>query len=880
MRKIIASFLLVISSTFASITIDGSLTEWKPSQKINIPNNLPLNIATGDFVYSEYSSINSTYYFALDTQDTNTQINTNTTVWLNTDKNEDTGYQIFGGLLGAEYYINIAEDGLPYLYSTEPYGTFVYGPLTHSYNSAKTVLEFSIPSSLIGSVQNDLELLIDINDSTYIPSNYFAEPLTALAKDFKSPIRTDLTKKVAVVYSESTKNQFYDKDLSIQKAYSQLFMTMQYQSMMAGVPFELLSEDDLTDISKLVNYDTIIFPSFAYHKQENSQLIKKTLLQAVYDYNIGIITAGDLMTNYEDGTATSGDSYSTMKQILGVGRVDGNGPVTLTLNAGETTHLAMKGYTTGETILDYTSIPNRWYSYYEGATNGTVKQETTSLATQTINGTTSYDAVLASTTGGRNVHFSSLAFMGDSNLLWSAIQWSVYGNDQVVSLKLGRNESLFVSRNDMDQSSVIEEVQNVETPLLGLLQNWKNRYNFVGSYYINIGNNPPEYQTNWSYSQPIYKQFIALGNEIGTHSNTHPHDTNDSSVDIQFEFNNSMDIIGSYLNPTWQGENIRGGAVPGTPEDVEVAQNILQYLDYLTGGYSGAGRGYPNSFGYLTPDDTKVYLSPNMSFDFTLMEFGIPVYNTETETYYPQPLSASEALKYWEDEFKTITAHASTPIAHWPWHDYGPTTSTQLANPYSVEMFTNTIRLAYNSGAEFVTAIDLAQRIETFKNSKITIENLGSEVKVIVDSNDAGKLAIEIPGNQKIKNVTNWYAYNDNKVFLDKDAGEFNVELGTTTDDVTHISTLPMRSELISLNGDGDLLDFTIKGEGKIRIKLKNSYSYYKFSGADYASKISDSEVELTLNSFNTYNIKLTKKPEPVISFINWWFNSWFSWWR
>lgn len=569
-----------------------------------------------------------------------------------------------------------------------------------------------------------------------------------------------------------------------------------------------------------------------------------------------------------------------MKQLLGIGRVDGMGPVSLTLNAADISHPAMKSYTAGETILDYSEIPNRWYNYYTGTTDGNVTQTTTPLATQTVNGSSTYNAVLASTTGGRNVHFSSLEFMGDTNLLWSAIQWSVYGEKQPVSLKLGRNNSLFVSRNDMDQSSEIEEVKIVEESLLALLRDWKYRYNFVGSYYINIGNNPPDYQTDWSYSQPLYKQFIALGNEIGTHSNTHPHDTNDSNVDIQFEFNNSMDIIGSYLNPTWQGENIRGGAVPGAPENVEVAHNILQYLDYLSGGYSGAGRGYPNAFGYLTPNDTKVYLSPNMSFDFTLMDFGIPVYDIATNTYYPKPLNATQAVSYWAEEFKTINSHASMPIAHWPWHDYGPTTSlTRTINPYSLEMFTNTIKLAYNSGAEFVTGIDLAQRIETFKNSKIDVSTSGSSVTVDVTSNDAGRLSVEIPGTQKIKNVSNWYAYSDNKIFLDKDAGNYSVTLGYETDDVTRISSLPMRSELISLNGDGNLLNFTVKGEGKIRIKLKNSYSYYQFTGANSATKINDGEVELTLKSFNTYNIKIEKKPDPIVTIINWWW-SWLSWWR
>lgn len=873
MKKILFTLLIAFSSIFASVSIDGNLNEWKLTQKINLSSTLPLNIQKGDSVYGQYISSDSKFYIAIQTENPSKPIDINTTIWLNSDKNNETGYQIFGAVLGAEYYININTDGLPYLYTTEPYGQLISGPLEHSFNGDKTVLEIAIPTSLIGSVQNDLEILIDIADTTFIPSNYFGEPLKIVAKEFSYPIRTNNSKKVAIVYSKTTKEHFYDAELPIQKAYSQLFMTMQYHTMMAGLPFELLNEDDLTDISKLVNYDTIIFPSFSYFKKADAPLIKRTLLQAVYDYNIGIVTAGDFLTNYEDGTAVDGDSYANMKQLLGIGRVDGNGPASISLRANNITHPAVSEYSQNESIIEYSG--NRWYSYYGAASDGINTQETTSLATQTINGTSTYDAVLASTTGGRNVHFSSLEFMGDTNLLWSTIQWSVFGNEKPVVLKLGRFNSLFVSRNDMDQSSVYDEVKANEEPLLNLLFDWKNKYNFVGSYYINIGNTPPEYYTDWNYSKLLYKWYIYLGNEIGTHSNTHPHDTNLlTPSDIQFEFNNSMDIIGSYLNPTWRDMNIRGGAVPGAPEDVEIGQEILKYLDYLTGGYSSIGAGYPGAFGYLTPEDTKVYLSPNMSFDFTLIEYGTPMYDSVTNTWYPQPLTPNEAKVHWENEFKNLTKHVPQAIVHWPWHDYGPTTSTKNAiKPYSVDMFTDTIKLAYNSGTEFLTAADLVQRIEAFNKSNVITNTNGDLIDVTVTSTNAGKLALNIPTNgKKIKRVNNWYAYNDNKIFLDKDAGTYNIELGTTSDNVTHISELPMRAELLSISGDGDLLNFSFKGEGKVRIKLQNAVSKYTFSGASRVITINSNEVYLEFG-YGTHTVNITKK---VVYWWNWW--SWWLW--
>ncbi|MCI5224675.1 MAG: polysaccharide deacetylase, partial [Candidatus Electrothrix sp. AR4] len=465
------------------------------------------------------------------------------------------------------------------------------------------------------------------------------------------------------------------------------------------------------------------------------EAIHDVLYQAVYKYNIGIITAGDWMTNMGDGSPLTGDAYSNMKQILGIGRVDGEGPVAATLTAADVAHTVMQDYIQGETVISYDA--NRWYNYFEPVPG----QNVAVLAEQTVTGNApgTYDAVLASETGGRNVHFATLEFMGDPNLLWSALQWVIYGDQPAVSLKMGRHNNLFVSRNDMDQTQFIDEVADNDGALLPLLQQWKTDYNFVGSYFINIGNNPASGElTDWSYSGPLYRDYIALGNEIGTHSYTHPHETNIlTPAEIDFEFNQSMNEIAANLNPTWRNQNIRGAAVPGAPEGLDTASEIIQYVDYLTGGYSGVGSGYPGAFGYPTPEMDKVYFSPNMVFDFTLIEFGIPVLDPASGQFVPVPLTAAEAETYWINQYTTLMGHANQPIIHWPWHDYGPTTGTwdDPNDPsddklYSVSMFSNTIAAAFNDNAEFATSADVAQRITTFADAALTVDYDNSAVTV------------------------------------------------------------------------------------------------------------------------------------------------------
>ena len=853
-KSILLLSTLVSTMLLASTQVDGDLSDWNSTERINFPKNLPRTLATTPKLFAHYDS--NKYYFALES-DIDTPISSNTTFWLNSDQNKESGFKIWGAYLGAEFYVNIAADNQPYLYKTEPFGEFVAGPLEYAYNGDNTILEFAIDATLLNNPSSGIDVLADINDNTFIPSNYANGDLHVNNVVTPLPVRTDFTKRVGIVYSKSSKELFYDINSPIQKSYSQLYMAVQHQCMMAGIPFVLLNEDDLTDVSNIVNLDALIIPSFEYAPKDKFSAIMSTLNHAVYDYKIGIISAGDMLTSYATGETLEGDVYRNMKQLLGLGRVDGDGPVSLTLRASDISHSAMKGYSANEAI--YTYDDNRWYSYFAPVSSGSQTQDINVLATQEVNGdyAGNYNAVIADTTGGRNVHFSSISLMGDTNLLWSALQWSVYGDNKKASLKMGRYNNLFVSRNDMDQSQEIDEVKDVDGKLLNFLTAWKKNYNFVGSYYINIGNNAPDQRTDWSYSAPLYRKYIDLGSEIGTHSYTHPANTNLLTPEqIEFEFNQSMNMISTELNPTWRNKNIRGSAVPGAPEGTSTAKEIIQHLDYLSGGYSGVGAGYPSAFGYLTPESSKVYFSPSMAFDFTMIDFGVPEFDNNTQQWYPVQLTAAEAELYWKNQYNILMKHASQPIIHWPWHDYGPTSGVKnTPNPYTVAMFENTIKLAKNDNAEFLTTIDAVERIEAFNKSTIEISSTANSITAKVNSANAGKFALDLQLNagEKIQKVDNWYAYNDSKIFLDKDAGTYTATISTKSDRVTHIEKLPMRAELLSLVGNGSKLDFTFIGEGVVRIKLKDKYSRYTYKGDAKVKKIDKYTAELTFSKYGTH---------------------------
>ena len=840
-----------LSATYGNITLDGNLSDWTESNRLDFLPGL------GQPGYEVYGKIaGDAYVFAIKSD--GTVIGSGTTVWLNTDQDASTGYQIFGFAGGAEYNINFFTDNQPYLYTGAAGENFVPGALDHAYDANQQVVEFAVSLDQLNDATPGVDLLIDVNNQVFLPGNYATQKYSIEA-DNPLPPRTDFSKKVGIVFSQTTANQFFglpDQDTN-QTAYSQLFMSVQDEVMMAGIPFDLLTEEDLKDINKLVNYDTLIFPSIRNVKQADLQTIQDTLTDAVYKYNIGIIAAGDFMTNDETGAVHAGDPYYRMKTLLGV-QPTAFGTSSVSLTAENTTNPVMQGYANGEVIREYqNSIGWAAYESFDGNYPAQV------LVEQTVNGQT-YNAVVATETGGRNVHFATTSYLGDNNLAWEAVRWSTFDNQPSVSLSLTRNNSLFLSRNDMDQSQQFNSINpedgspGVYDELLPILDQWKTDFNFVGSYYINVGNSPETGNyTDWAISRPYYEELLASGNEIGTHSYTHLEEYagyNPSSntnfatpAELEFEFNQSKKVIEEQL-----GITVKGSALPGAPEQLPTALEITQYFDYISGGATAVGAGFPSAFGFLTPDQESVYFAPNLWFDFTMIGFGIPV-SDGNGGFIPQPLTAEEAQVEWIRQYNEVTSHGNKPIVLMPWHDYGPTNWEN--NGYSEEMFTALIQEAYNSGAEFVTLADASERIKTFEQSKLLVDSSGDTIKAEVIASGVGNFGLDIGGDRVIESVDNWYAYDRDTVFLPTNGGKFTINLGATQDNVTRIVDLPMRTELLSVNGDGTELEYSVFGEGTVTLELATP-DQVSVIGADRLS-LNGSTVQMTFTSIDQHNASI-----------------------
>jgi serralysin len=843
-------------TNYGNINLDGSLADWTRADRLDY---LPGSVVAGHELYGRNTA--DGYVFAIKAP---TAIGNNSTIWLDTDKNRATGHQIFGFAGGAEYNINIDSNGDAYLYTGGAGEKIVQGSKLDARRSSDgTILEVAVSKDLIPA-GNGLNLLADVNDTTFLPSDYNnSRPYSVPGA---TVVRTDASKKVAIVYSETSANRYFDKT-----AYSQLFMSAQEEAIMAGIPFDVLSTDDLKDMNKVVQYDTLVFPSFQHVAQSDLPVLQENLERAVFQYGISLVTAGNFMTNNENGDPLA-DAYSRMRTLLNL-QPEAFGSSTISLNT--VANPILQGYAAGETVRSYN--PMGWNAF-----NSVDPTKTTVLANQTVNNGT-YNAVVATTTGGNNVHFASESFLGDTQLLQQALQWTTYDGQPSVKLSLTRNNSLFTARNDMDKSQDSLDVNpagdapGVYDRMLPIVEQWKRDYNFVGSYYINIGNNRDiNKYTDWAVSKPYYDRLLAMGNEIGTHSYTHFEEyqgynpTNNTNAanqtQLEFEFNQSQLEIEQRL-----GINVTGAALPGAPETFDTAQKILPYFDYISGGYSGVGSGYPGAFGYMRPGQSQVYLAPNLYFDFTLVGFGIPVFDPVTGTLVPKKLTAAEAEVEWVRQLNEVTNKADKPIVMMPWHDYGPTNWDN--NGYNTQMFTALIQAAYNSGAEFTTLDDVSKRIKTFEQSQLTINNTAPNTITATvapaTGNTLGKFSLDLNPGASIRSVTGWYAYDDDSVFLPATGGTYTINLGATPDDVSHIRALAQRAELLSVTGNGSNLGFSFRGEGKITADMKaiTSNQRYRVTGAN-SFTVNGDKVELTFNANTTHtaSIEIVNNSAPTVA--------------
>ena len=894
------------------ITLDGQFADWPVTDSVVTPSNTVAGYQVYGALIND-ATLGKNYVVGIDaTVVTDPVLASNTFIYLNTDQNTATGFSPFGNV-GAEYYVQFAPgtNGVlqPFLYSVTSGGVATQlnsgAPLNFGVSGNGESVEVAVPQALLtpsgGAAPTSINFAALINNGAVaLPGDFSNSPQYAITDPSTlAPVNTAV-KKVGIVYSATTAALYFGGGAAGQTAYSDLFMAAQHQAAAAGVSYDLLSEADLTNVAKLSQYSALIFPDMENVQSSQVSAIVSALHHVVFDYHVPIITAGSFLTNDQTGAPLPGNSYANMQALLDA-TLTSSGTATYSVTADPTAlanhNTVVAGYAPGELIGgasgQFAGTTAGYYTNTGYLTFSGVTQPATVVADINIQGGATVAGVVQTHTGGTNTVFATTGLLGDSNLLQHAIQNTVFGTTPSLSLDITRMAGVVNSRTDLDQSQFPSDVSpgagrpGIYDALIPILQQWKQQYGFVGSFFANIGDNANPANansTNWAVSAPYYKAIIAMGSEIGNHSYTHlinppTVDANgnpvplDSSGASTWDENTNTLYITPPANgsaPRWTfayefgqsktieqqniGITIAGAAVPGANDTMATAEQIMQYYQsvaggltgYVSGGWTGVGSGYPNAIGYMSPSDTgSVYIAPNITFDFTEIQF--------------QNKTPAQALADWELLFNQLSANSQVPVIVWPWHDYGPTdwntSGTGTPPSYTSQMFTNFIAYAYNAGYEFVTSEDLAARTAAQQKATLSETTNGNVVTATITPDptapDLGAMALNVvngAAGQVIQNAGNWYAYDNNSIFLPRNGGTFSVTLGTTQDDVTHIDSLPMRADLLSVTGNGANLSFSMTGDGVVDIHVKTpGANIISIQGAPTAA-LTGTDLALTFN--------------------------------
>jgi serralysin len=139
------------------IALDGSSGDWTAADRLDEP----ANGIDGFAVFGKATE--HAYVFAIQSP---VAIGKNTTIWLNTDDDASTGYQIWGWAGGAEYNVNFDAAGTPRLYGIDQ-----VDDLAFAYSPDSKFVEIIIPKALIGAPAQ-VNALLDINDLVFLPTQY------------------------------------------------------------------------------------------------------------------------------------------------------------------------------------------------------------------------------------------------------------------------------------------------------------------------------------------------------------------------------------------------------------------------------------------------------------------------------------------------------------------------------------------------------------------------------------------------------------------------------------------------------------------------------------------------------------------------------------
>ena len=164
---------------------------------------------------------------------------------------------------------------------------------------------------------------------------------------------------------------------------------------------------------------------------------------------------------------------------------------------------------------------------------------------------------------------------------------------------------------------------------------------------------------------------------------------------------------------------------------------------------------------------------------------------------------------------------------------------------------------------EFVTMLDLAQRIKAFEKAgfNYSFNSASNTMTATVTANQIGTFALDVEKGKTIASVSGWYAYDNDSVFMDADGGTLQDQAGQHARgcDPYHgparraPNSFPSRAmESISTSRSG-------RGED-CRRSHRSPRRELTVTGAEIESR-NGNKLELTVSGNGDHNIAVKLKP-------------------
>ncbi|MHA1754834.1 MAG: hypothetical protein ACTSYR_04890 [Candidatus Odinarchaeia archaeon] len=631
-------------------------------------------------------------------------------------------------------------------------------------------------------------------------------------------------KPIGIVYSNLSifmKQQVYDSYNSNVPVILP-FYTIESFTYMSGLKFEVIPEDNVTNVAVLQNYSCIIIPENQHMYSVNRSTITNIYRQ--YLENGGnIIGFGSIGFKNE-----SDQLYSNYDLVLeSLFNVKYNGFIA----SDEYTNYYVESIDSPIT-MDYqnrTIFGN--FTYFDDEVIGvdlfTVNDSSIrtfsflNIRNMTTDETITQWGFASEIGSGRSVYFyiydlGTTKWINQLTIILRAIQWCVFRNNPPVGLQMTPGRLIWMLTIDQDWAFVTENTTSALRKLIDLADKYHFTFGWaiIAQGPVDLNDTPYGY-INWTACKPLFLEAYSKGHDLASHSVTHIYWDQVAVTEQRAlnELNLSKIYLEGNLSLPIDGLQVWG---PGVWYGRYNASKFIVYS-----GYKYVTELYIDDFPYMM--GKEFYFSNTSSVDFNIK---LPVFFRQSLSdhnyFYTYGYTAQEAWNIEKEHYDKLynIGHGMPYI--FLWHDYSIDNDSRLPllmNMLNYELWNKT-DIYPCSPYELYHRLEAHDSINynvTYSENSITLNFDLTQVPSEFQDYIAG-LTFTIDNTSKaitqvLLDGQPYYAFSENKIILPELSGTthtLSITLGDASPQYTRITHLTAGS-LLNMNSDSGRFSFTIK---------------------------------------------------------------------